>query len=899
VGLPGWVAAAEKPDAAGLDFFEKKIRPVLAEKCYKCHSADAEKIKGGLVLDTREGSRQGGDSGPAVVPGNLKDSLLIEAIRYENKDFAMPPKKSGGKLPEEVIKDFEKWIGMGAPDPRDGKPAKALTQQKQNDYGEARNWWAWQTPHDTKAPAPKDAAWAKTEIDQFLLAGMEAKGVKPVGDADKMTLLRRVYFDLVGLPPPPAEIRAFYADSSPAAFEKLVDRLLASPQFGERWGRHWLDVARYAESSGKDANIAYPHAWRYRDYVIGAFNADKPYDQFIREQIAGDLLPAKNDQQRAEQIVATGFLALGPKGQNERNPRQFALDVADEQIDATSQAFLGLTVACARCHDHKFDPIPQKEYYSLAGIFLSTETKYGTARGVQNLHSSELIELPAGAGAPKLNKSMSASDRQRKEARLAQLQKDQAEIFQSRMQSRGEAPAGQQQLRALRVVTELGLLEKDLANYDESGQMKALAMGVQDLPATRAPMGGGFFGRRFNPAGRPPGAPGGPGGPGAYPPGQPGNPQQMAQMAQAFRQRGARPPEFQVIGDSAVYTRGDADKPGEKTPRGFLTLLTTTTPPQIQPGGSGRRELADWIASPANPLTARVMVNRVWHWVFGQGIVTSPDNFGTTGNKPGNQALLDTLAVRFAENGWSVKKLVREIVLSHAYQLASTHDAANFAADPENTLGWRMSKRRLEAECIRDAILATSGQLNPTAYPGSVIAYSGDGPVGFGRNFGVSEESIVDSGSRSNLRSVYLPVARDVLPDALAVFDFSEPSLVSGSRDSTNVPSQALYLLNSPFVATASQKFASRVLAAHPAGPNGGLAANLYQRVTTAYWMAYSRGPTPAERQAANDFFTKFPASWKHGEEKPAAPHDAEGINAAWTSFCRALFASAEFRYLN
>ncbi len=879
------------PDPAGLDFFEKRIRPVLAEKCYKCHSADAEKIKGGLVLDTREGARHGGDNGPAVVPGDLKGSLLIEALRYENKDFAMPPKKAGGKLPDNVIKDFEKWIEMGAPDPREG-PAGKLTQKKQDNWDAAKEWWAWRAPRAAEPPAVKNSSWPKSDIDRFLLAALEAKGLQPVADADKMTLLRRVYFDLIGLPPPPEVIKEFYADSSAAAFEKLVDKLLASPQFGERWGRHWLDVARYAESSGKDANIAFPHAWRYRDYVIAAFNADKPYDQFIREQLAGDLLQARDDKQRAEQIVATGFLAIGPKGLNDQNPRQFALDLADEQIDTMSQAFLGMTVACARCHDHKFDPIPQKEYYSLAGIFLSTDTKYGTAAGLQNRHATALIELPTGAGAPVINKTMSASERQRKEARMADLQKqltDAVREFAPGMRN-GTPPAGQNQLRFLRLIAEVGLLEKELGGFNEDGSPKPLAMGVQDLPAAGSQRGLGFFGR--------PGMFGG----GGFGPGQ--RPAQGAGAEEFLKARllgrGARPPEFSAISDSPVYGRGEADKPGERTPRGFITLLSTAdTQPSIPTGTSGRRELADWVSSAQNPLTARVMVNRVWHWVFGQGLVNTLDNFGTTGNKPSNQALLDTLAVRFEKNGWSVKKLVRELVLSHAYQLSSAYDEKNFAADPENTLVWRMSKRRLDAECIRDAILQTSGQLSLKQFPGSVIAYSGDGPIGLARFFGVQEETIVDAGSRSTLRSVYLPIARDILPDVLAVFDFAEPTLVSGSRETTNVPSQALYMLNSPFVQKAAEKFADRIFTVYPAGPNAGIGANLQQRITYAYWMTCSRGPTPSERAAAADFFTKFPASWKKGDDQPAAVHSDEAVKAAWTSFTRALFASAEFRYLN
>jgi hypothetical protein len=407
-----------KPDAAGIEFFERNIRPVLADKCYQCHSVDAEKIKGGLVLDTREAILRGGDNGPAVVPGNIKASLLIEAIRYENKDFAMPPKKSGGKLPDNVIKDFEKWVQMGAPDPRDGTVKVA---RKEEAWKAAKDWWAWQAPRKASVPEVKDTPWPKTDIDRFLLAALESKGMKPVEDADKPTLLRRVFFDLTGLPPSLHDIEEFLKDSSPGAFSKVVDQLLASPRFGEKWGRHWLDVARYAESTGKDVNLAFPHAWRYRDYVIAAFNQDKPYDQFLREQLAGDLLPATNDKQRAEQLVATGFLAMGPKSVNQANPRQFALDLADEQIDTVSQALLGVTAACARCHDHKFDPISQREYYGLAGIFLSTDTRYGTFFAAQNRSATELIELPKGAGAPVLPRVLAQEERERKQAELEKL----------------------------------------------------------------------------------------------------------------------------------------------------------------------------------------------------------------------------------------------------------------------------------------------------------------------------------------------------------------------------------------------------------------------------------------------------------------------------------------------
>jgi hypothetical protein len=857
-------ASEAKPTSEQLDFFEKKIRPVLADKCYKCHSEQADKIKGGLMLDTRESTRRGGDNGAAVVPGKLDESLLIEAVRYHNPDFAMPPKKEGGKLPDAVIKDLEAWVQMGAPDPREGT-AKIV---KKYDAGEAKNWWSYQPPKKASKPEVKNASWPCSDIDRFILAGMEAKGLQPVADATKGTLIRRVYFDLTGLPPSLKEADDFIKDTSPDALAKVVDRLLASPQFGERWGRHWLDVARYAESSGKDVNIAYPHAWRYRDYVIAAFNEGKPYDEFIREQIAGDLMPAKNDQERAKHLVATGFLAIGVKSHNEQNPRQFYLDLADEQIDTMSQAMLGMTVSCARCHDHKFDPIPQRDYYALAGIFLSTETKFGTAIGVQNRRAAELIELPKSADVPIIAKTMSPDERARKERRLAELRKELGDAFRN---GQARKPDATVQVRRLRTVQEMGMLEAELKSFGEDGSPKALAMGAADLAASPSRP---FLGRMDR-------AQAGP------------NPIAM------FRERQrARPPEFAAIGDAHLYARGDVDKPGEKVPRGFPAALSAKDSNPIE-SGSGRRELAEWITSPANPLTARVFVNRTWHWLFGRGLVESCDNFGTTGAKPSNQALLDTLAVGFIESGWNVKGLIREIVLSHAYALSSNYNETNFQADPENTLVWRANKRRLDAECVRDAMLFASGDLQDSPPVGSAIALQGDGPIGQARFRGISEEALLNAGTTSKTRSVYLPLARDVTPDALAVFDFADSSLVTGTRETTNVPSQALYLLNSNFVADQSKKLARRVIDAYPGGPNAGTAARLDERILYAYWIVFNRPPDAAEKQAAASFFTKFPNSWARGDKSSAGLKDAEAIDAAWSSFCRALFAAGEFRYIN
>lgn len=800
-------APTRPPTPEQLAFFEKQIRPVLVDKCYQCHSAEAEKIKGSLVLDTREGIRKGGDTGPAVVPGNLPASLLIKAIRYADSDLAMPPKKQGGKLPDNVIADFEKWVSMGAPDPRDGK---ALVAKKSWDSEKGKDHWAFKLPVKAPPPQVKDTAWACNDVDRYVLAELEANGLKPVGDADRRTLIRRVHFDLIGLPPTPEQVEAFINDPSPGAFEKVVDGLLGKPQFGERWGRHWLDVARYAESSGKENNIIYPHAWRYRDYVIKAFADDKPYDQFLREQIAGDLLPAKDQTQKAWQQIATGFLAIGPKSHNTRDPRQFALDLADEQIDAVSQGMLGLTVSCARCHDHKFDPIPQAEYYAMAGIFLSTETRFGTPRFIQNNQATPLLTLSDKANLrdapPMPPRQIGVLKHQ-----LEQARKERDEVLAESKGSRDRAVFANPKL--IRSATQVAILEKQLDRYDVYGRPLRLAMGVQERMFPR---------------------------------------------------------------DTQLLARGEPDKPLDTVPRGFVQIVNTKSPSQITQG-SGRLELAEWIASPENPLTARVMANRVWLQLFGTGIVATPDNFGAMGQKPTNQPLLDHLAMSFVENGWSVKKLIRQIVLSHTYQLSSDHSAANFAIDPDNVHHWRMSKRRLDAECIRDAMLAVSGKLDLHQPNGSPVANS-EGPVLALLRFGALN-------SERPVRSVYLPIVRDQAPEALAVFDFAEASLVVGDREVTTVPSQALYLMNSVFVQRTAEAMAERLLA-----------QNLRDTdlANAAFQLAFGRSPSTGELQATQLFFETF----KVAEATRFQSKESLG-KTGLVAFCQGLLGSAEFRYLN
>ncbi len=842
---------AKPPTADELAFFEKKIRPVLAERCYKCHAADSEKIRGGLLLDTREGIRKGGDTGPAVVAGDVSHSLIIEALNYANKDMQMPPEKSGGKLSDTVIADFTAWIKMGAPDPREGSSLAAV---KPTDYTEAKQHWAYQPVKQSPLPKVSNEAWARGDIDRFILAGLDAKGIQPVGDASKTALLRRVTFDLTGLPPTPEQTQAFLQSAirnPQSAIETVVDALLKSPRFGERWGRHWLDVARYAESTGRDVNCTLPHAWRYRDYVIDAFNADKPFDTFIQEQIAGDLLPAKDSRERAEKLIATGFLAIGSRSLNERNPKQFALDMADEQIDALSQSVLGITIACARCHDHKFDPITQRDYYALAGILLSTETLYGTAATFQNAHPAGMIDLPTDCGLPRVNLKLSTEDRAEKESELAKSKRYGDMLLPSVLAlyrySNGAGNAlnndPKKLIQVVGVSAKIKAAELELATFDAEGWPKLMAIGARDYPAKATP-------KPFR------------------------MPREIGDIMDSVNRR---PSDQSAINDSPLYARGDVAKPGEKVARGFPSIVGGAGTSALPSNESGRRELAAWLTSKDNVLTARVITNRVWYWLFGRGIVESVDNFGVMGQAPANPALLDHLALKFSKNGWSVKQLIRSIVLSHAYQLATTYEKTAFEDDPENTLVWRMTPRRLEAECIRDAMLAISGSLQITPPTASAVALLGDRTIGGlvipTMTPPLSDETFLTASGTT--RSVYLPVPRDAVPDVLSVFDFAEQSMVAGKREVTTVPSQALYLLNNDFVAQQARRFADRVLALPAA-----------TQITSAFELAFARSPTEHERQQALSFFND-------------ATSGSAVERATWTSFCRALFCSAEFRLMD
>jgi hypothetical protein len=653
-------AADEK---AGIDFFEKHIRPVLVSKCYECHSSSSKEPKGNFLLDTREGIRMGGDSGAVVVPGELADSVLLEAIRWEGLE--MPPEE---QLPPETIAKFEQWIRMGAQDPRDGKAALI---RRDIDFEKARNFWAFRAIANPQPPTV-DSDWPRTEIDRFVARKQAERDVQPVKEASTQTLARRIYFDLVGLPPTPEQLSEFERRAEEGladAVEKTVDELLASPHFGERWGRHWMDVVRYGESTGMERNATFPYAWRYRDWIIQAFNDNKPYDRFIKEQVAGDLLPHESPEQRRGQMLATAFLAIGPKSLNETNDEAFLMDVVDEQIDVTTRAFIGLTASCARCHDHKFDPVPQKEYYALAGIFRSTDTFYGTDASNGNRNPSRLLSVAADGTVSQIatkgtGKGSSAGAIQKRlKAERAKLKR-----FETQLKKNPKAKNISIQMKK---------------SEDRVQQLKNR---IKDQQAQAVTTNDGH--------------------------------QTMAVLDAAS-------PD-----DTQLRIRGEANDKGDTVERGFLTIGSVGHIPELDPSTSGRLALAEWLTQEDNPLTARVAVNRIWQHLFGRGLVATVDNFGANGDRPTHPELLDWLASDFKANGWSIKHTIRRIMTSRVYRLGSKRNSNAEAVDPANHLLWRANHRRLEAESIRDAMLVVSGLLDAEPGNGSVVMTAGNGIIG-------------------------------------------------------------------------------------------------------------------------------------------------------------------------
>jgi len=851
-------AAKAKSTAQGLEFFERRIRPVLVQKCYSCHSAESKEIKGSFVLDTREGLRQGGPSGHAVVPGSPQDSLILDALRYDS--LQMPPDE---QLSDEIIADFERWVRMGAPDPREG-PAKVVKIAPKN----PQEVWSLQPPVASPAPAVKQADWAWTDVDRFILAKLEAEGLRPTADADSAVWLRRVSFTLTGLPPTPTELVDFLNDSTKTAREKVVDRLLASPQFGERWGRHWLDVARFAESNGRERDVLFPHAWRYRDYVIQSFNEDKRYNRFILEQVAGDLLPASNGQDHDALIVATGLLAIGPKPLQQKGER-LQMDMVDEQIDTLSRAVLGLTVSCARCHDHKFDPIPTRDYYALAGIFRSTETLYGEGINRANGKGKDVTKLLHPLGEHTINQAEVAAHRaqvaeleagltkarnvlKNREKQLAELE---AEEKGSKKGGKNESPKKESKKDGAKNAPAKNAKEtKDAPERDLKTQRNLIAKSEQDVARLEKEL------------------------------------TELRKKAPAATEYAMAVREQKKVEDSKIYLRGEVGKYGDLVPRGYLSAINIAGANPVNREQSGRLQLAQWLINPANPLTARVAVNRIWQHVFGEGLVRSVDNFGANGDLPSHPELLDTLAVQFIKQGWSTKKLIRELVLSRVYQLSTRADEQTWDLDPENRWLARTTPQRLDAESLRDAILSVSGKLDLNQPDGSLVSKIGDGEVGRNANLGPLTSPFWH-------RSVYLPIIRSEVPEMLKVFDFAEPSIVVGRRNVTTVPSQALFLMNSPFVLAQAEALAERVAKQSGSdsqgsnGPQG--SSDQAARVRFAYQLCFGRSPSVAELAEAQSYLDQVRSAPATGSTTQTRDQ------LAWTSFCQALLASAEFRYLN
>ncbi|MEX0711349.1 MAG: DUF1553 domain-containing protein [Pirellulales bacterium] len=1090
-------------DPALAAFFEKKVRPLLSANCFECHGPDQQ--KGGLRLDSHESLLAGGDSGPAIEPGKPDESLLVDAVRY-GQVYQMPPT---GKLPPDEVAVLVEWVRLGVPWPNaEVRPAPAASEASGGPLfsDDGKSFWAFQAPiKPAGLPEVREPAWCKSPIDYFVLAGLEQHGLRPAPPADKRTLIRRATFDLVGLPPDQADVEAFLADHSPDAFHKVIDRLLASPHYGERWGRHWLDVARYADSNGLDENLAYVHAWRYRDYVVAAFNSDKPYDQFVIEQLAGDLLPSSGvaavDHQR---LVATGFLTLGAKMLAEDDPVKMEMDIIDEQLDTMGGALLGLTLGCARCHDHKFDPLPTSDYYSLAGIFKSTQTM-DNFRVVAQWHERPLASADEIARVQAHREQLSAKKSQL-DGRINQA--DQAIVADARrrvgdylraaarLERQGERPGprlagmGQEQPEGtllfeaekfdrgnvkidfetygamIGVIYNQGQLP-NVAEYDfelladgafqvelryaaaEPRPVELLLDGVVVQPAAageatgswqpaeqawfaeavcRLPAGkhtlrlqrdGPFphFDRvalvpledgdaaalyttptelarelglnhaildqwsqyllavRQDPGsawsiwaaagGRRQGQPASaeeqspeveltplaaallvepqpqseeelverharmfesaeqavqqaaaathekgdeesplpdvalealrqvlydPAGPCRLP----DKPERFYPAEAAKELEGLRgelaaieqqaPPELPAAmaveegppTDLQIHVRGSHLALGAAVPRRFPRILAGEDQPPLPSDRSGRLELARWITRPGHPLTSRVMVNRIWRGHFGEALVRTPDNFGRLGDRPANQPLLDWLAVRFIEEGWSVKAMHTLIMLSSTYQMSSAYNEQAAQADPDNRLHWRMNRRRLEAEAIRDSILAAGGMLD-LAMGGSLLDAKP-------RQYVAGTASVNLAQYDSQRRSIYLPVIRSALYEVFQAFDFAEPSVLNGNRASTTVAPQALFMMNSGLVDDATHKMAAGLLARHDLDDAGRVEA-LYQRIL-------SRPARPDEVQRGLEFAERVQAALAAETDEP------QRRLRAWQSLCRVVVSTNEFIYI-
>ncbi|MBL8239106.1 MAG: DUF1549 domain-containing protein [Bryobacterales bacterium] len=1034
----------------GPAYFEKNVRPLLASKCISCHSATSQPIMGGLRLDSREHAVKGGGRGASIVPGKPAESLLLQVVRHEAGPLKMPP---GPKMKDAEVAVLAQWVQMGAP----WGATAVVSQAKQEKY------WAFVPPVAPAAPAVKNAAWVRSPIDAFILAGLEAKGLAPAKAADKRTLIRRASYDLTGLPPTPAEVRDFLADSSPDAFAKVVDRLLASPRYGERWARHWMDVARYADSNGLDENLVYKNAFRYRDYVISAFNKDKPFDRFLTEQLAGDLLPAPDLKTQIENWTATGFLTLGAKMLAEDDPMKMEMDIVDEQLDTTVRAFMGLTIGCARCHNHKFDPIPQADYYSMAGIFKSSKTMENF-KVVAKWHEFVLApkedrdklaahearveaknkeigkitkaqnEMLATAAKKRVGAYLLAAARVRhdEEIRVAPVESAPGAIVRAAgsfdagnvprelvkkkpnvpkdvkgpyfaeykinvpaageyqidvqeeekgagtadlwvngvwmkrgadpVQNREASPetggwsyvaivplrAGANTIRlehasrfpyfetllvakntlavapksVVQIATQFGVnpgfLEQMVDYLKRSDGAVASPLYAWEILGTRAPISAwnspasklfaGFTGtapeavaahyeKLFLAAMEKGKENTDPGLKTLYeflaekfgPFRAPDNARryyavdvrtQLTALGEELKALEAATPDYPramgvtegaKIDDLAIHLRGSHWTLGEKVPRRFLSALGGDKV-SIPADRSGRLELAQWMTRPEHPLTARVISNRMWRWHFGRGIVPTVDNFGRLGEKPVNQPLLDWLAVEMVKNGWSMKALHRTMMLTSTYQMSSAFDAKANEADPDNTLLWRMNRRRLEAELVRDGIMEVSGGLKKDYSGGTILKYKD-------RQYVANTSKGGDVDYDRPIRAVYVPVVRSSMYQLFSAFDLPDPAVSNGDRDATVVAPQALFMMNGSVMLRHSRIMAKGLLARSDLDDAG--------RVREAYERALTRPATAGEVDLALSYVARMQTAWKGDRE------------SAWQSFCKSLLASNEFIYIN
>ncbi len=856
-----------------LAFFEKKIRPVLIEHCYECHSPQSKILQGGLRIDHRAGLFKGGDSGPSI---DLKDptaSSLIKALRYE--DLEMPPK---AKLSDSIIADFEKWIVMGAPDPR---VAEELPPARTIDVEEGRKFWAFQPIASPEAPSVSDPSWPLDALDNFILAKQEAAGIRPVADADRYTWLRRVSLDLTGLPPTPREIDSFVRDNSPHACATAVDRLLKSRAYGERWARHWLDLVGYADMIGTSNSVFAEYAWRYRDYLIDSFNKDKPFNRFVREQIAGDLMATSSAVEKAECITATGFLVLGDVEIVEPDKAKMEADHIDTQVSKIGTTFLGMTMGCVRCHDHKFDPIGLEDYYGIAGMLRSSSSTHKIPFGVwSTLNSTELPETPEQIDARikleiehaeklaslKTEKKKLDDEKKAIVAQIAKLEKEVAGTLRvpstpsvlsvpSDQTDKSTRAAPRNQKTEQIQTTDKQPESVDKVEIDGTRSvpttMEQLTKQRDELTEKTKKLDADIQHAEFF----------------------------SSKLPKAFAIRDVEKPA-----DMPVYIRGNPYAPGKIIPRGAVRVASTHDFPEIPAGQSGRLQLADWLVDTKNPLTARVTVNRIWQKLLGEGLVRSVDYFGARGETPSHPDLLDHLATRFMKNGWSQKQLIRSIVLSRTYRLNSTNQAESLKIDPDNRLLWRMNRQRLDAEAIRDSALAISGELKESHGGPSLVLETVENTGALAAK-GVNPPNYSHKKPRSSQefeRTIYLPVMRTGFTGEDKVrsyFDFVNPAQTAGQRNQTVVPTQSLFLMNNGNFRKRAKLFVDRLFAESKTHD---------ERLEQLWLSVLSRPITAAERSNATDFI-KETQSLETSEKKPISE------SVAWQELCHSLLSSNHF----